>query len=432
MKSKEDALEIMMLKRKGLSNRHIARRLGIDPRTVKKYATDPEKVFKDRSTVVRKSKLTPFYENVKAWLDQDIGYTAAWIYDRLKPLGYTGGYEIVKRFVRKIKAERTRIAYLRFETEPGLQAQVDWGEFVLILPDGTTQKLYLFAMILGYSRMLYAELVKRCDLTTFLDCHIRAFDYFGGVPGEILYDRMKNVYIRKLAGKAVFNSALVSMALHYGFKPEVTPAGAPWVKGKIERPIAFVREGFWRGYGFTSTARANRDLISWLEMKSRRVHGTTHEVVRERFERERPVLGRLPRHVFDTSYKAYRTVYKDCCVRFDTSRYMVPHKLVGQQLVLRVKDKVIRIFRDNDLIVSYTMPDAKGQFIAKDEFIDALKNDRQMNLLKYGRSGSKRSKGKARTISPTKPAWAVEVEVRSLDVYDLIPQQHSGYRKEVA
>ena len=425
-------MEIMMLKKKGLSNRHIAKCLGIDPRTVKKYATDPEKVFKDRSRVVRKSKLTPFYEHVKAWLDQDMGYSAVWIYDRLKPMGYTGGYEIVKRFVRKIKKDRTRIAYLRFETEPGLQAQVDWGEFILILPDGTTLKLYLFAMILGYSRMLYAELVKRCDLTTFLDCHIRAFDSFGGVPGEILYDRMKNVYIRKLAGKAVFNSALVSMAIHYGFKPMVTPAGAPWVKGKIERPIAFVREGFWRGYGFTSTERANRDLIRWLEMKSMRKHGTTHEIVRERFEREQPALGRLPHTVFDTSYKVYRTVYKDCCVRFDTNRYMVPHTLVGNQLVLRVKDQRMRIFQDNDLIVSYTMPDAKGQFIAKDAFIEDLKNDRQMNLLKYGCSGSKRSKGKARTISPAKPAWAVDVEVRSLNVYDRIPEQQSISRKEVA
>jgi len=92
----------------------------------------------------------------------------------------------------------------------------------------------------------------------------------------------------------------------------------------------------------------------------------------------------------------------------------------------------MRIFRDNDLIVSYTMPDAKGQFIAKQEFIDALKNDRQMNLLKYGSSGSKRSKGKARTISPTKPAWAVDVEVRSLNVYDLMPEQQPISRKEVA
>lgn len=431
MKSKEDALEIRLLKKEGLSDRHIARRLGMDPRTVKKYAQEPERAFTPRSSVSRESKLSPFTDNVMAFLEKDMGYSAVWIYDHLKPMGYEGGYEIVKRFVRKVKAERTRVAYLRFETQPGHQAQVDWGEFFLTLPDGTTQTLYLFAMILGYSRMLYAEFVERCDMTTFLDCHIRAFDYFGGVPDEILYDRMKNVFIRKLAGKTVFNRSLVSLGLHYGFKPIVAPAYAPWVKGKVERPIQFVREGFWRGYGFTGLSRSNRDLMNWLEMKSLRIHGTTHEQIRERFMREKPSLGLLPGAVFDTSYIAYRTVHKDCSIHFETNRYMVPHTLVGQQLVLRVKDKRIRIFRDNDLIVSYTIPDAKGQFIAEEKFIQSLKNDREMNLKKYGREKAHKQKGRAFTISPTIPSWVVDVEVRSLNVYDLIPEKGDS-RKEAA
>ena len=96
--------------------------------------------------------------------------------------------------------------------------------------------MYLFAMILGYSRRMYAEFVERCDLPTFLDCHLRAFEHFGGVPLEILYDRMKNVFIRKLAGKNQFNDTLTGFALHYGFKPQVAPPYAAWVKGKVERP----------------------------------------------------------------------------------------------------------------------------------------------------------------------------------------------------
>ena len=90
---------------------------------------------------------------------------------------------------------------MRFETETGYQAQVDFGEFQITRPDGSVTKLYLFSMILGYSRKLYAELIERCDLPTFLDCHIHAFEYFGGVPEQILYDRMRNVYIGKIAGK---------------------------------------------------------------------------------------------------------------------------------------------------------------------------------------------------------------------------------------
>jgi transposase len=89
---------------------------------------------------------------------------------------------------------------MRFETEPGYQAQVDFGEFQFEGADGTIGRVYLFSMILGFSRSLYSEFVDRCDLPTFLGCHIRAFDHFGGVTEEILYDRMKNVFVRKLTG----------------------------------------------------------------------------------------------------------------------------------------------------------------------------------------------------------------------------------------
>jgi len=89
-----------------------------------------------------------------------------------------------------------------------------------------------------------------------------AFAELGGVPQQILYDRMKNVYIGKIAGKKKFNDTLVGFALHYGFKPEVAPAYAAWVKGKVERPYNFIREGFWRGYGFICLDTANGDLTS--------------------------------------------------------------------------------------------------------------------------------------------------------------------------
>jgi transposase len=431
MTSKEVTLDIISLKKRGFSNRRIARQLGMDRRTVKKYISDPGKAFKPRQPGPRKSKLDPFIGNVKAWIEQDPFYSSVWVYDRLKPMGYTGGYDIVKHLIHGLKAERTRVAYLRFETEPGLQAQADWAEFAWDLPDGKSQVFYLFAMILGFSRKLYCELVEKCDLTTFLDCHIRAFEYFSGVPGEILYDRMKNVFIRKLAGKTEFNRSLTSLALHYGFKPMVAPAYAPWVKGKVERPIEFVREGFWRGYGFTSLERSNRDLLAWLEMKSQRIHGTTHERVCDRFEREKPTLGALPGTVFDTSYQVFRPVRKDCTVHFGTNRYMVPHTLVGENLVLRVKNRVIRIYNDSTHIVTYMIPEQKGQFVFEQRFIDALRNDKEMNRIKYGR-GIRCRKGRAVTISPSIPAWAIDVEIRSLNTYDLVHEHDAVLQEEVA
>lgn len=223
-------MDIMVLHRKGLSQRHIARTLGMSRNTVKKYLDHQGIPDTHRPKVKRTSLLDAFAGNVAAWLDEDSQYRTTWIYDRLRSMGFSGSYQIVKCAVRQLKADRQRVAFMRFETEPGFQAQVDFGEFQVEGADGSIKKLYLFAMILGYSRKIYAEFIERCDLPGFLDCHLHAFEHLGGVPEEILYDRMKNVYIRKLAGTDQFNATLVGCALHYGFKPRVTPAAAPWVK----------------------------------------------------------------------------------------------------------------------------------------------------------------------------------------------------------
>jgi transposase len=415
-------LDIITLHRKGLRQRAISRKLGVSRNTVKKYIENPDLAFESPQPRKRKSLLDPFNDNVRAWIEEDSDYTATWIYDRLSNMGFTGSYEIVKRRVHHIKENYHKVAYMRFETEPGYQAQVDFGEFQISKPDGSVEKLFLFSMILGYSRKMYAELIERCDLPTFLDCHIRAFEYLGGVPEQILYDRMRNVYIGKVAGKKQFNNTLIGFALHYGFKPEVAPAYAAWVKGKVERPYSFIREGFWRGYGFICLDTANRDLLSWLSKKDERVHGTTHEVVTNRFYREKPHLNMLPPQAFDTSYRIYRKVYKDCTVRFEGNSYVVPHDLVGKQIILRVKDSFMRIFYNNCLVITYDIPEGKGHLVQDKRFYEALKKDREMNRRKY-RSG-RRMKGRAKyTISPSKPQYAMDVEVRPLFIYDQLVEE---------
>jgi transposase len=419
---KETVLEILTLHRKGLKQREISRKLGISRNTVKKYIDNPRLAFEPFQGRLRTSKLDPFDDNIKAWIEEDFEYRATWIYDRLFNMGFSGSYEIVKRKVRELKDEHQKVAYMRFETEPGYQAQVDFGEFQVERADGSVDKYYLFCMILGYSRRIYAEFIERCDLPTFLDCHINAFHYFGGAPEEILYDRMKNVYIGKIAGKRKFNDTLMGFALHYGFIPKVAPAYAAWVKGKVERPYSFIREGFWRGYGFLCLETANLDLHSWMREKDERVHGTTHEVVSRRFQRERPHLGSLPPRPFDTSYRLYRKVYKDCTVRFESNSYVVPHTLVGKTVILRVKNETMRIFFDDRLVVTYVIPPGRGHLVQKKRFYEALKKDRELNRRKYGRQG--RRKGRAKhTISPGKPKYDLDVQVRPIVVYDDIGEE---------
>lgn len=419
-------MEIAFYRRSEESYRKIARKTGSDPRTVKKYSEHPELIGKPRKSAPRPSKVDAFRDQIEKYLEDDIEYQASTIYDKLRRQGFTGGYEIVKRAVAPIRQQKQLKAYLRFETEPGAQAQVDYGEFQVVESDGTIKKLYLFAMILGYSRQPYIELMERCDMVSFLEAHQRAFRALGGVPHEILYDRMKNVFLRQLTGKTTpdghasckteFTQSLVELALHYGFTPRVAPAYAPWVKGKVERPMDFVRESFWRGYAFTDLATANRDLTAWLAEKSERVHGTTHERVDVRFEREKAYLLALPANACDVSERLFREVRKDCAIAVLGNRYVVEHTLVGRKVLVRVRecDRQLRIFDDNRLVVTYEIPEGKGHLVQDPKFYAALKADRQMQARKFGNgAGGKLRKPKGRafkhTISPRTPAHPIDI-----------------------
>lgn len=446
MKTQGEQLEILFCKPKGMSFREIARRNGCDPRTAKKYIERPELIGKPRQSSPRPSRVDPYRDQIEAYLNDKHGnHRATWIHDQLVKCGYAGGYEIVKRAVRQINGRKQQLAYVRFETVPGEQAQVDFGEFQVRLPDGEVKKYFLFAMILGYSRKLFACLLERCDLPSFLEAHILAFEHFGGVPREVLYDRMRNVYVRNLCdthtagtpsvgvGRPVFTQALTTLAVHYGFVPQVAPAYAAWVKGKIERPMEFVRESWWRGYELTDMASANRDLWAWLTLKEERVHGTTHERVDARFEREKPHLQSLPPQRCDVSLRLTRDVRKDCTISVEANLYVVPHTLVGRAVTVRVKERHLRIFADGEFIVAYDMPGGKGQLVQDPRFYAALRADREMRQRKFGNRG--RGKGRARlkrTISPAVPRYpvvvepivpahdyapAVAVERRSMDVY---------------
>jgi transposase len=411
----EKQLEIQLLHRQGLSASQIARRLGIDRRTVRNYIEHPEKINQPRKATPRPSKVDAFRAQIAAYLEEDPEYRASTIFDRLKRCEYEGCYELVKRVVRSLKLETSNKAYIRFETEPAQQAQVDFGEFAVEQPDGTVKKYYLFALILGYSRMLYCDLLECCDMVSFLEAHIRAFETLGGVPFEILYDRMRNVFLRQLAGKTEFTQSLVNLSVHYGFVPRVAPAYAAWVKGKVERPFDFVRESFWRGYPFSNLAAANRDLNAWLSEKSERIHGTTNERVDLRFEREKPYLLALPPHPCDISERIVRTVYKDCTIHVDGNRYVLPHKLVGESVLARRKGDVLRIFDNDVLVVTYTIPEGKGHLVQDERFYRALREDKEMQARKFARKG--KHKARAKTISPSKPKYPIDVQQRDIAVY---------------
>ena len=408
-------MDILALHRQGHSQRWIAKKLGIHRDTVKKYITQ-KKLPGYRKKIRRESILTQYHQLIRDWLTED-DFSATWIFDKLKGLGYTGGYDTVRCFVRDIKQQRATQAYIRFETEPGRQAQMDWADFKIVSSGGLSQFIYLFVMVLGFSRALYAWFVERCSLEAFLDSHIKAFRYLGGVPAEVLYDNMKHVVVGQKDGKTIFNHEFVHFAAHYGFTPIPCPPYSPWVKGKVERPIDYIRERFWRGYRFENIEGANRDLRRWLDtVANQRRHGTHRQAVTERWLLDKTKLGPLPASDYDTAIKVFRKVYKDCQVAYNANRYIVPHHVVGKRILLKVKDSTIRFFHDDELLATYQEPEGKHQLIGDRLFYEQLQREQARRRRKYGRH-----KGAA-TRGLTSGSLFPQVMYRPLADYDRLAQ----------
>ncbi len=385
-------MDIISLHRQGLSMRAIAGKLGIHRNTVKRHI-EGNSFPQYRKVKRQESILDPYRQTIDDYLAED-NYQATWLLERIKNMGYSGSYETLRDYVRSVKERRSRLAYTRFETEPGLQAQMDWGEFQVANPDGSTTTKYMFLMVLGYSRAMYVEFVEQCTLETFMDCHIRGFHYFQGVPTEILYDNMKQVVVGRNKGKAVFNEEFIHFAHHYSFSPKACPPYSPWVKGKAERPMEYVRQRFWRGYTYTTLEKLNKDVLSWLdETANTRQHGTHRQPVNQRWQQEIEFLTPLLHKDYDTSIKVFRKVYKDCQISYDGNRYLVPHHMVGKKVMLKIKHQRIAIYDDNILLVSYQQAQGKHELIGNRLFYEQLKRDQQQIKRKYGKTKGKATRG---------------------------------------
>jgi len=412
----EEVMNIRSLIKQGYSYRAISRMVGVDRRVVKKYAE--QGVLPVYKNINRASQLDIYKPLIKGWLAQE-DYQATKIHELLVLEGFKGSYDIVRRYVYTLKQERDRVAYVRFETTPGKQAQVDFGDFKIINTDGSESTIYCFVMSLGYSRHKYVEFIDQCTMPKFLACHQHAFGFFGGIPCEIMYDNMKNVVIKRFAGKVEWNKTFEAFAVHYGFKPIATPPYSPWVKGKVERPYQYIQERFWRGYVFSDIEQANQDIHHWLRnVAMERLHGTTKEKVSVRFHREKSYLGSLPRNSYDISDKFIRKVHKDCQISFNGNYYVMPHEYVGKKVLLRIREGVMRAWYNDQLIAVYCLSTGKGETKADPRFYHRLRHDQTQIQRKY-----RKPYGKAKaTRGLVQSSWDVKVFNRSLSDYDqLIP-----------
>ena len=254
--------------------------------------------------------------------------TAQRLFREIKERGYSGGYSVVRDRMRDIRPARIAGYETRFETPPGEQAQVDFARFEVEFADepGVKRIVWLFSMVLGYSRLIWARFVLHQDLQSVLRCHIAAFDAIGGAPRTILYDRMKTAVIGEDAdGLVIYNRALLDLARHYGFQPRACRPYRAKTKGKVERPFRYIREDFFLGGAFRNLDDLNEQLRHWLDtVANPRVHATTNRVVNEAFAEERASLKALPAMPYRAVLRLERRASHEGMVSVGGNLYSVP------------------------------------------------------------------------------------------------------------
>jgi transposase len=348
---------ILELHRQGLSVSVIAERTGHDRKTVRKYIREGLAAPKYKPRNPRPTVIEPYEaylrERVTAWPE----LTGERLLREIRAQGYTGGRTAVNDFLRTVRPAPAPVFEVRFETPPGEQAQVDFAEFKVCFGNqGPVHRVWLFAMVLGHSRYLWGQFVLHQDLPTVLRCHMEAFAHFGGVPREILYDRMKTAVLGEAdSGEGiVYNAKLLACGAHYGFLPRACQAYRAKTKGKVERPYRYIRADFFMARSFEDIDDMNRQLRHWLDTVANvRCHGTTGRIVIEHFREERPQLQPLPAGRFDAVLRIERRVSHEGCVSVGGNYYSVPDGTRKRILDVETTPDTIRIFEDGALIATH-------------------------------------------------------------------------------
>jgi transposase len=336
MLRKEDWMEIKALVERGMYQKDIAEQLGVHPKTVrralKREGPPPGVRPKARGSILDAFK--PFIDGLLG----DGIWNAQVIVRHLQERGYRGGVTIVRDYIRPKRPLRAKRATVRFETPAGQQMQHDWGEIVTVVGE-RHKKVFFSVNTLGWSRRFHFWCTDSNDAEHTYEGLIRAFEYFGGVTKEVLVDNQKSAVIAHRIGESVrFNERFIDLAGWYGFMPRACRPYRARTKGKDERMVGYIKHNFFvRHREFESLAQMNQLALTWLyEEADRRVQGTVKEVVQERFVREAPSLGSLPRTRYDTSYRESRRVNWDGYIDVLGNRYSVPDHLRGATVTVRI------------------------------------------------------------------------------------------------
>jgi len=349
MLRKEDFTVIKALHARGVYQKDIALQLGVHPKTVSRALKRPGAPSGKRAP--RGAKLDPFKPLVDRLLADGV-WNAVVIWREIQAAGYTGKLTVLRQYIQPKRVLRASRATVRFETPPGRQLQSDWGE-TLVEIGGVLTKVYFVVNLLSYSRRFHFWCAAACDAEHTYEGLVRSFEYFGGVPAEVLVDNQKAaVLVHPSSGPVHFNPRFVDLAGHYGFLPRACQPYRARTKGKDERMVGYVKQHFFVRYRrFESWAHLNQLAEVWLAAEAdQRVQSTVKEGVSQRFAREAPQLQPLPAVRYDSAYHEVRQVGWDGYIDVRGNRYSVPGELAGQTVTIRIGlDDTLRVYHGERL-----------------------------------------------------------------------------------
>lgn len=349
--NRDERQEIQNLFQDQMPIRAIARRLGRDPKTIRRalHRTSP---------CPQPPKLDPFHDLIAQLASRDL--TAPRILRELRTHGYTGGLTILKQHLRRLRgpSKPQRPIFRRFETRAAEEGQVDWSPYRLRI--GTADMVvHCFSLILCYSRRLWIGFYRNERLPTLLHAHVQALQYHQGCPMRLVYDNQTTVTLGRVAKRPLWHPTFLEFARFYGFQPYAARVGHKERKGKVERPFAWIESDLLRGSVFDSLEHLRHQTQEWLDTVANvRRHSTTARRVDEMYAEEKPLLIALPPTPFLTARYEQRKVQKDGYVPIDGSFYPAPAHLVGHDVPVRIyPDRIEILDSGGQVAAAYPMPD---------------------------------------------------------------------------
>lgn len=348
--------QLVLMKAQGWGIRALARHFAISRNMVRRILRKHDKRRDEGHDIVlekprgpaaqRGSKLDPYEETIGRLLEKYPKITGQRLFEELISAGYDGGISILRDRLRYLRPGPKHEPVIRFETEPGLQGQMDWSPYrIKFLKTGPAQ-VQCFSYILGFSRRQFIDFTPRRDFYTLIRRHQDAFAHFGGSVAQCLYDSEKTVVLRWEAGRPLINPAFAAFITHYRCKPVICRRGRPQTKGKIERPFQYVEGNLLCGREFADLEDLRACARWWLAEKSDlHRHDTTGRAPLELFlEQEQVALTPLPLHPYDCAEAALRVCDLDGYIDFETNRYPVPYEHATDILTMKATEREVLIY----------------------------------------------------------------------------------------